>query len=69
MTLEQWAKKTKRPTIQSPSGAVCVCSTKSNNPDHHYELWHLSDYKVSTVSGLVVWVVPKTATERKKTDV
>ncbi len=56
MTLEQWAQLSNR-TIHKPGGTY-VMSTKRNNI-HHKKLWKLSDYKVTTVTGILVWLVPK----------
>lgn len=59
MTLADWTAlsgiKPTHPTTEK--GAVSVCSNSMGNP-YHAELWRLSDYKVSSVSGPVVWLVP-----------
>jgi hypothetical protein len=59
MTLKQWSKKTgilpTHPTTER--GAVSVLSTEVNFQDH-FQLWKLEDYKVSSVSGPVVWLIP-----------
>jgi hypothetical protein len=39
-------------------GAVSVILYKEPHQNQS-ELWHLDDYTVSSVSGVVVWLVPK----------
>ncbi len=58
-TLADWTKATGiLPTYPTTErGAVSVIST-SDRTKYHAHLWHLTDYKVSTVSGPVVWLVP-----------
>ena len=61
-TLAEWSESTGIEvenvvrTDGGPSG-TCVISTQAN--DRHSDLFHLSDYAVSTVSGIVVWLVPR----------
>lgn len=60
-TLAQWVKlcgiNPTHPTTES--GAVSVISKWPNNILHG-ELWNLTDYNVSSVSGSVIWLTPKT---------
>jgi hypothetical protein len=58
MTLSEWSKLTgilpTHPTTER--GAVSVIVTYQDA--RHNDLWHLTDYKVSSVSGPVIWLVP-----------
>lgn len=58
MTLKEWSEKTgvlpTHPTTEK--GAVSVVM---NFADLWVdELWHLGDYKVQSVSGSVIWLIP-----------
>jgi hypothetical protein len=55
-TFREWCKRfdVLPTTPTTECGAVSVIVDK---PD--VSLWHLSDYAVSTVSGPVVWLVPR----------
>jgi hypothetical protein len=58
MSLSEWSKLTgilpTHPTTEH--GAVSLlCSV---GEPHRAKLWQLTNYKVSTVSGPVVWLVP-----------
>lgn len=59
MTLQQWCEKTGvhhiHPTTET--GAVSVIADGIDSKIRHI-LWHLEDYKVSSVHGVVVWLVP-----------
>jgi hypothetical protein len=56
MTLKQWSKKSGiRPA--KDHGGTYVISERRNNK-YHTDLWHLSDYKVSSVGAHIVWLVP-----------
>jgi hypothetical protein len=56
MTLQDWSKMTgvlpTHPTTEKGAVSVIV-----DNPPS--ELWHLSDYVVSSVSGPVVWLLKR----------
>ena len=58
MTLADWSKKhgvlPTHPTTERGAVSV-VCDDRAACA----ELYHLSDYAVSTVSGVVRWLVPK----------
>jgi hypothetical protein len=58
MTLKEFCTRHKihpcPPTTET--GAVTLI-VPVEHPDH-WQLWHLSDYHVSTRSGPVVWLVP-----------
>lgn len=58
MTLKEWCDKTgilpTHPT--SETGAVSVVMDFADLWTD--ELWHLDDYKVSSVAGSVIWLVP-----------
>jgi hypothetical protein len=60
MTLKEWSCGTgilpTHPTTER--GAVSVLSTRESNPGHT-DLWRLDDYAVSSVCGVVVWLVPR----------
>jgi len=56
MTLAQWCEQTGiSPT--KVGDATCVIPNWWN--PSHKELFHLADYVVSTVSGIVIWLVPR----------
>ena len=61
MTLKEWSEKTNIP-IQTVQGGIFQGDTFVV-VDHLYEprreLWNLTDYAVSSVSSIVVWLVPK----------
>ncbi len=60
-TLEQWLKNTgayKPITVHAP--AIGIHDVRSIDHFRTY-LWDLSDYYVSSVSGGVIWLVPKVA--------
>jgi hypothetical protein len=60
MTLKEWCATMNilptHPTTEK--GAVSVILYKEPHQNQS-ELWHLDDYTVSSVSGVVVWLVPK----------
>lgn len=57
MTLQEWSDKYGiLPTTATGTGAVTLATRVGS--DAHRELYNLSDYKVSSVSGPVVWLVP-----------
>lgn len=62
MTLKQWVEKTgilpTYPTTERDAVSVCI----SDGIDR-YKLWRLSDFVVSSVSGIVVWLVPRKETK------
>ena len=57
MTLQEWSDASgilpTRPTTETQAVSVVI-------DDHPFrlELWRLSDYRVYSVSGVVVWLVP-----------
>lgn len=59
MTLKEWCDKSgilpTHPTTER--GAVSVILDHSN--PHRPELWRLDDYAVSSVSAVVVWLLPR----------
>jgi hypothetical protein len=59
MTLAEWSAATgilpTHPTTER--GAVSLCC--SPNDADRVQLWNLTDFAVSTVSGPVIWLVPK----------
>jgi hypothetical protein len=61
MNLRQWSKRTGiLPTHPTTGrGAVSLTFTYDTDSQLHHELWRLTDYAVSTVSGPVVWLVPR----------
>lgn len=62
MTLQEWSKLSRilptHPTTEL--GAVSLLMRRDENPSLYADLWHLDDFKVSTVSGPVIWLVPIT---------
>jgi hypothetical protein len=64
MSLQDWSKLTGiLPTHHTTlRGAVSVISTNNHN-EHYAELFHLTDYHVSSVCGIVLWFVPKVRTQ------
>lgn len=61
MTLQEWCQKTNttRTYPDDESGTVCV-AVVPHNYERRSDLWHLDDYAVSTVSGPIVYLVPRT---------
>lgn len=61
MTLAQWCRsadvKPTHPTTER--GAVSLIYDLHHSYPLYADLWCLSDYCVSSVSGPVVWLVPK----------
>jgi hypothetical protein len=59
MTLNEWKKLTRilptHPTTETGAVSVLVSLKAPSRP----LLWNLEDYRVSSVSGVVVWLVPK----------
>jgi len=59
MTLAEWSESTgilpTTPTTESGAVSVVIDHEHQNRA----QLWHLTDYAVSSVSGVVVWLVPK----------
>ena len=57
MSLAEWAKKNgiypTHPTTEKGAVSVVIDSGK------HTGLWSLTDFEVSSVSGSVVWLVPR----------
>lgn len=59
MTLAEWVERTKikptTPTTEKNAVSVIV------NPHsrEHNDLWHLTDYQVSSACFSVVWLVPR----------
>lgn len=63
MTLAEWCRMSGIALATMPLGVVgtAIIMTFEEQkafPDTYSQLWRLSDYKVSTVSGPVVWLVP-----------
>jgi hypothetical protein len=60
MTLKVWCQRNGvLPTCPtSECGAVSLISYRELHGEHAL-LWSLSDYTVSSVCGVVVWLVPK----------
>ena len=62
LTLKQWCDNVgvlpTHPTTET--GAVSTCIYPSElTAEQQWDLYHLSDYAVSTVSGPVIWLVPR----------
>ena len=58
MTLKEWSERTGiLPTHPTTETRAVSIVTDFAHPDRR-ELWHLSDHKVSSVWGVVVWLVP-----------
>lgn len=59
MTLSEWSSRTgilpTHPTTERSAVSLCVDQLHADRS----ELWHLADYVVSSVSGPVVWFVPR----------
>lgn len=60
MTLADWCRMAdvKPTTPTTETGAVSLLSDGTRYPDTHAVLWKLSDYRVSSINGLVVWLLP-----------
>jgi hypothetical protein len=58
MTLKDWQRKTgilpTHPTTERGAVSLICPIGEAGRSD----LWHLEDFKVSTVSGPVIWLVP-----------
>jgi hypothetical protein len=57
MTLAQWSDANSIAITQSKHGGTSVVVGIGSRA--YFDLFHLSDYAVSTVSGIVVWLVPR----------
>lgn len=58
MTLEEWSLKTNI-FPQKLTKSRCVYVWCDLLEPIRKELWHLSDYRVSTATGLTVYLMPK----------
>lgn len=56
MTLPEWCKLTES-RCEIHNGTMIVYPKVDYDTDFGQELWNLSDYKVRTVSGQIVWMV------------
>lgn len=60
MTLKEWEEKTGKHSVRHTGGGLYVDRPNPSwQPDPYSDLWHLSDYTVSTVSGPTIWLVPR----------
>lgn len=63
--LAQWSTRTgilpTHPTTERGAVSVVVDHKHEARPD----LWHLTDYGVSSVSGIVVWLLPRETTRKQ----
>jgi len=57
MTLQEWSTKFNVVVNQHPNGASYVPITINNSS--YMELWHLSDYLVSSIQAGTIWLVPR----------
>jgi hypothetical protein len=58
-TLKNWCENTGiMPTDPTSERQAISLVTDSRNPEYA-KLWHLADYVVSSVTGPVVWLVPR----------
>lgn len=57
MTLKEWSDATGILPVYPTIGAVSVAGAHIS--PHYASLWYLSDHYVSTVAGVVVWLVPR----------
>jgi hypothetical protein len=56
MTLKEWCEVLGIiPTPLTDKDYCSICYNWTNNL-HHTKLWHLSDYRVISVSGVVIWL-------------
>jgi hypothetical protein len=59
ITLAEWCTRTQvlptHPTTERGAVSVVLDHTHPGRSD----LWHLADYVVSSVSGVVVWLLPR----------
>lgn len=65
MTLTEWCERADILPITTNSGAVTL--TASDDVTNFTDLWRLSDFKVSTRSGPVIWLVPIKPTNTETT--
>jgi len=61
MTLADWCKMAYTEPLPADGGAVSVRCDPSLYPTLYAQLWRLSDYRVDTSWGVVVWLMPKPA--------
>lgn len=67
MTLKEWSDKYGiAPTTATETGAVTLATRVGS--DAHRELYTLSDYKVSSVTGPIAWLVPVKPAYRLEVD-
>lgn len=57
MTLQEWQDKTKTEIGFKPNKWVYVPDV--GNLPSRSELWNLTDYRVTSVTGGVIWLLPK----------
>lgn len=59
MTLHEWSQLTSilptHPTTECSAVSVIV----DHLNEHRSKLWRLTDYAVSSVCGIVIWLVPR----------
>lgn len=62
MTLKEWSDQAgvevEHPEFVADSPTFLYLANKDKTPNYK-ELWSLSDYDVSAVTGPVVWLLPK----------
>jgi hypothetical protein len=59
MTLGQWIQTANYPYTGRWNGHAYVIADCAGNPPARRSLWNLSDYRVSSVCGGSIWLMPK----------
>lgn len=65
MTLAQWERQTDESAQHTTCGTY-VCADERT--PLFSELWHLSDYRVSSRCGLTIWLIPRVPTSAELID-
>lgn len=57
MTLSQWLDSNEVPHSIEDNELWCIIADDIDDTTVRAELWHLADYKVSSVSGGCIWLL------------
>jgi hypothetical protein len=61
MTLAEWSARYSCPVYTHPSGAKYVYLPFYEETRQRVEIFRLTDYRISTISGPTIWLVPRPA--------
>ncbi len=59
MKLEEWCNLTKTLPTHPTTEKKAVSLIPDKEGEYYWDLWHLEDYAVSSVCGVVLWLVPR----------